>query len=184
MKVPFIIQADSYKFSHFKLFPEGTTKNHSYIEARGFDKDFWRTEPEVVMFGLFAFIKEHLTMKITKEDIAEAKEMIETHGLPFNATDFEIIVDEFDGYLPIEITALPEGTVTNVSKPLLTVVNTDPRFAWLASFVETSCLRAVWYGSTVATLSREAKKYIKGYLNMTSDNTDAALPIALHDFGA
>lgn len=184
MKIPFIFQADSYKYSHFRLFPNGTTNNFSYIEARGFDKDFWRTEPEVVFFGLYAFLVEHLSNAITKEDVTKAKKLIESHGLPFNETDFNIIVDEYNGYLPIEITALPEGSVVNVGQPMLTVKATDDRFAWLASFVETSILRSIWYGSTVATLSREAKKYIKGYLKQTSDNVDSELPFKLHDFGS
>lgn len=144
MKLPIIAQADSYKFSHFKLFPQGTTVNYSYIEARGFDKEFWRSEPSVVFFGLFAYIIEHLTTKVTKGDVAEAKAMIEAHGLPFNEKDWNIIADEFDGNLPIEIVALPEGTVVPVGTPMLTVRNTDPRFAWLASFVETAILRAIW----------------------------------------
>jgi nicotinamide phosphoribosyltransferase len=39
------------------------------------------------------------------------------------------------------------------SVPLAQVVNTDPRMPWLATFIETALLRAIWYPTTVGTLS-------------------------------
>jgi len=65
----------------------------------------------------------------------------------------------------------------------VTVVNTDPRFYWLTSYLETSLLRAVWYPTTVATLSFECKKVIKRYMQATCESLDG-LAFKLHDFGA
>jgi nicotinamide phosphoribosyltransferase len=179
-----ILQADSYKYSHFQLFPEGTEINNSYIESRGVDNTSGLpANTEIVFFGLQAYIQEYLTKPVTMNDVDEAEKLITAHGLPFNRSDWEIIVNEFDGYLPIYIEALPEGTVVKPGVAMVQVRNTDPRFAWLASFMETAILRAVWYPSTVATLSREAKKIIKKFLVDTADNTDG-LPFKLHDFGA
>lgn len=180
-------RADSYKYSHFKQYPPGITQNVSYIEARGFDKDLFIAEPEVVFFGLQAFIKEYLSTPITHEMVYRAEKMISAHGEPFHSEGWHIIVDEFDGYLPIQIEALPEGTPVKIGTPMAQVRATDPRFAWLSSFVETAMIRAVWYPSTVATVSREAKKIIKRYLENTSDLSgeefDACLNFRLHDFG-
>lgn len=53
--------------------------------------------------------------------------------------------------------------------------------------IETSLLRAIWYPSTVATLSREIKKNIAEYYLKTSDldiNNPMTLACALNDFGA
>lgn len=178
-----ILRADSYKYSHFKLFPKGTINNYSYVEARKVAEDFPYTE-EMVFFGLQAFIDEYLRNPITVFDIGYAKKLIEAHGLPFNEEDWNIIVKEYGGYLPLKIDALPEGSIADIGEPLCQVRAADSRFAWLASFIETAMLRAIWYPSTVATLSRSVKKNIKMYLDYTADDTAAELPFKLHDFGA
>ena len=68
--------------------------------------------------------------------------------------------------------------------PLVQVVNTDPKLPWLTSYMETALLRAVWFPTTIATLSYSIKEIIRGYLEATSDNVEAQLPFKLHDFGA
>jgi nicotinamide phosphoribosyltransferase len=90
---------------------------------------------------------------------------------------------EHDGMLPLEIQALPEGMTVPLGTPLVQVRNTDPRLPWLTTFVETSLLRAVWYPSTVATVSRHAKKIIYAGLQRSSDDPDGQIPFKLHDFG-
>ena len=102
-----------------------------------------------------------------------------------SSTDkLQIIVDEYDGFLPLEIKALPEGSIIKPHTMMSCVVATDDRFAWLASFIETQMIRAIWYPTTVATVSREAKKIIRRYLNRTSDDPQGQIPFKLHDFGA
>lgn len=173
-----ITRTDSYKASHFLQYPEGATRVSSYIEPRGGELD------EVVFFGLQAFIKEYLVTPITEEDVQRARTLFEAHGEPFNYEDWMLIVTTCGGLLPIEIKALPEGTVTRPGVPQVQVVNTDPRFPWLTSYVETAMLRAVWYPSTVASLSRAAKKIIYQGLALTADDPDAEIGFKLHDFGA
>lgn len=174
-----ILNTDSYKTSHFLQYPPGTKKVSSYIEARpvpGID--------EVLFFGLQMFILDYLCKRVTYADIVEADAFCKLHGVPFNRAGWEIIVDEYDGYLPLEITALPEGSVVPPGTPLVQVVNTDDRLAWLTSYVETAMLRAVWYPSTVATNSREVKKRIWAALLQSSEDPAGAIPFKLHDFGA
>jgi nicotinamide phosphoribosyltransferase len=62
--------------------------------------------------------------------------------------------------------------------------NTDPQAFWLTSYLETALLRAVWYPTTVATLSWQVKQSIRQSLENTCDNPVAELPFKLHDFGA
>lgn len=173
-----ITRTDSYKASHFLQYPPGSQFVSSYIEPRGGDFD------EIVFFGLQAYIKEYLMTPITLADVEAAKALYEAHGEPFNYEGWTAIVEDHGGLLPIEIKALPEGTVHAPGIPQVQVVNTDSRFPWLTSYVETSMLRAVWYPSTVASLSRRAKQYIWNGLVMTADDPEAEIGFKLHDFGA
>ena len=171
-----ILNADSYKYSQFNQYPEGTEYVYSYIESRGGKYD------ETVFFGLQAFIKQYLVHPITWNDIDEAEAIILAHGEPFNREGWEYIMEKYDGYLPVEIKAVPEGTVVPVHNVLVSIINTDPKCYWLTSFLETALLRAVWYPTTVATNSREIKKVILDALERTGTPGDIAFK--LHDFGA
>lgn len=173
-----ITRTDSYKFSQWVQYPKGTTYISSYIESRG-------GENESVFFGLQAFIKEYLMKPITMNDVKRAEHIVQAHGLPFNREGWEIIVKEYEGKLPIEIQAVPEGTVMGTHNVQVQVVNTDPRLWWLTSYLETALLRAVWYPSTVATKSRKMKKVIAKALHETSDvPVNDQIFFKLHDFGA
>lgn len=175
-KTSILLQADSYKYSQFNQYPEGTEIVYSYIESRGGKYD------ETVFFGLQAFIQEYLMEPVTMEMIDEAEAIILAHGEPFNREGWEYIVREHDGRLPVLITAVPEGTVVPTHNVLATIENTDPKCWWLTSFLETALLRAIWYPTTVATNSREIKKVILDALKRTGTPEDIAFK--LHDFGA
>ena len=173
-----ILDTDSYKYSHYLQYPVGTKYLNAYIESRGGPYD------ELVFFGLQMFLKEYLSRPITQADIDEAEPFIRAHGEPFPREGWEIIVNEYAGYLPLRIQALPEGTIVAPHIPLVQVQNVDPRLPWLVGFIETAILRAVWYPTTVASVSRNCKKNIKKYLDLTSDFADAEINFKLHDFGA
>ena len=171
-----ILNADSYKYSQFNQYPDGTEYVYSYIESRGGKFD------TTVFFGLQAFIKEYLTTPITIEMIDEAQAIIEAHGEPFNREGWIYILMEHDGRLPVQINAVPEGTVVPTKNILASIINTDPKCYWLTSFLETALLRAIWYPTTVATNSREIKKVILDALERTGTPDD--IGFKLHDFGA
>lgn len=176
--ISIIIRTDSYKFSQFLQYPKGTTHISSYIESRG-------GEDTSVFFGPQAFIKDYLLTPITMADIDRAERIVTAHGLPFNREGWEIIVREYNGYLPLEIQSVPEGTVMETRNVQMQVVNTDPRMGWLTPYIETALLRAVWYPSTVATKSRKMKVLIAKALHETSDiPVMDQLLFKLHDFGA
>jgi nicotinamide phosphoribosyltransferase len=161
-----------------KQYPPETTYISSYIESRG-------GEDESVFFGLQAFIKEYLLNPITQVDIDVAEKFVTQHGLPFNREGWEYILKTHKGYLPISITAVPEGTVMGTHNVQVQVTNTDPNCAWLVSYLETAMLRGVWYPSTVATKSRKFKKLIAKALHETSDvPVNDQIFFKLHDFGS
>jgi len=172
-----ILNTDSYKQSHFLQYPDRTQKVFSYIESRGGEY------PETVFFGLQMFVKEYLLKPITAADIDEAEEVSLAHGMPFNRNGWEVVLNKYHGFLPIKIRAIPEGTVIPTHNALVTVENTgDDDTAFLTCFIETALLRAIWYPTTVATISHNIKKIIAHYLSETGDI--AGLPFKLHDFGA
>lgn len=87
------------------------------------------------------------------------------------------------GRLPLSVEAVPEGTVINGRNVVAQIVNTDPNCGWLTTYVEPPLLRAVWYPSSVATVSRKCKAVIAKYLLETSGSLEG-LEFKLHDFGA
>ena len=174
-----ILNSDSYKYSHFAQYPPETAAISAYIEARpGGQHD------HVLFFGLQMFLKQYLSQAVTMADVDEAEEMITAHGLPFNRDGWELLVSRHKGMLPLSIEALPEGVLVPTGTPLVQVRNTDPDFFWLPTFIETALLRAVWYPSTVATVSHGARRIIAASLQRTCDTPGEVLPFRLHDFGA
>lgn len=174
-----ILITDSYKVTHHKQYPPGTECIYSYFESRGGKFD------EVVFYGLQYFLKKYLNGPvITQEKINEAECYYNKHfnnNILFYKEGWEYILNQYGGFLPIEIKALPEGTVIPTKTPLFTMKNTDPKCFWLTNFLETILVQ-VWYPITVATNSREQKKLIYKYLEETGDPT--SIDFKLHDFGA
>jgi nicotinamide phosphoribosyltransferase len=181
MKTNLLLMADAYKYSHYKLYVPGTSKIYSYLESRGgmFDN--------TVFYGLQYYLKEYLEGKaFTKEDIDEAEEMMTGvfgRSNVFCRENFDYILKQYDGRLPVRIRAIAEGTSVPTHNALMTIENLDPKCFWLTNFLETMLMQ-VWYPSTVATLSREVRKVVKDYFLKTSDNTtDQAMNFVLNDFG-
>jgi len=174
-----ILATDSYKHSHFRQYPPETRAISAYVEARPND-----VADDVLFMGLQPFLIDYLAKPVTMGDIDEAEAICAAHGVPFNRAGWEIVVREHRGFLPLAIHALPEGMIVPTGVPLVQVETTDPRLPWLATFIETTLLRAIWYPSTVATISRQCRTVIAAGLAQTSDDPAGQLPIKLHDFGA
>ena len=135
-----ILDSDSYKVDHVNEYPEDTTYIYSSIIARKPNK----FSDRVVVMGHQYAIQKYLSTRITMEMIDGAESEIVNSGYDFRRDLWEIIVKEYDGKLPLEIRAVPEGTIVPVGAVILTVVNTDPRFFWLTSYVETLLQRIMW----------------------------------------
>lgn len=174
-----ILDSDSYKFSHYKQYPPNTTEMFSYFESRGSKNDIFTHS---VFFGLQYYLKEYLSHPVTMSEVEEAAEFCRLHGEPFNYEGWKYIVEKHNGYLPIRIKAIPEGSVIPLHNILMSVESTDPKVFWVVSYVETMLVR-LWYPITVATQSWHIKNMIKTFMEKTSDNLDG-LAFKLHDFGS
>lgn len=174
-----IYDTDSYKLSHFSQYPEGTEYVSSYVEAR----KPWDNITDVVFFGLQIELSKIAGSVVTQAMLDEAKPFLKAHGFDIFVEGWQYIIDTYDGRLPILIEALPEGTVVPVRIPQLRIENTDPKCYWLVSYLETRLLRAIWYASTVCSLSHAVVRSIREKLIIT-DGSDAGVQFKLHDFGA
>jgi nicotinamide phosphoribosyltransferase len=173
-----ILLTDSYKPSHWKQYPKGTTNIYGFLESRG--GEF----PEILFFGLQYLLKRYLAGPVvSKEDIDEARELFAAHfgnDAIFNEAGWKRILMRHGGHLPIRIKAAPEGTAVPNSNVLMTVESTDPELAWLPNYLD-PLLTQLWYPSTVATQSMAMKNVILEYLEETGD--PALIDFKLHDFG-
>ena len=171
-----LIDTDAYKVSMWQQYPEGTEFVSSYVEAR---KNPWK---RVTFFGLQHILQE-LAVPVTREGVEFANAYWTAQGLPFNLKGWMRIVEVHGGRLPLRIQAAPEGTRMKHGNVLVQVINTDPEFFWLTTWVETKLMR-VWYPTTVASLSATIRDEIRAALEASADAPEAELAFKLHDFGA
>jgi nicotinamide phosphoribosyltransferase len=187
------VSTDSYKASHacksqnehvktVGQFPEGTTHTSYYIEAR--------TEDEELVAAGMNFVAKVLEQGITLVKVNRANLIYRAHfGREiFNYDAWVRIATEFGGKLPIDMWAVPEGTIIPSKTAIAVIENTHPDYPWLPGNLETFALRGVWYPTSVTTKSYRCLKVLKKYMDMTSDLKGEAytttLKTRLHDFGA
>jgi nicotinamide phosphoribosyltransferase len=150
-----------------------------YAESRG------GVYPETLVCGIQGGLRTLFPRPITHDDVNYADALITEHmghGV-FNRGAFRRIVDEFGGYPPLRVRSVPEGLVVPTRNVLLTVESSleDSSWAWVPGFYETAIQRALWYPTTVATVSYHMRKLILRYLEETGRPEN--VNFALHDFG-
>lgn len=177
-----IFFGDAYKYTHWLQDPIGTTKKYAYAESRGSNIDI----PYTIYFGLQGFVKKYLVGQVLEQwMIDEAEELLgEVFGTNeyFNKKAFQRLLEKHNGKLPIEIRAVEEGLKIPTNNVLVTIINTDDEFWWLTQWVETMLLRAIWYPTTVATVSYRVKELYAKYAKMCG--AAEYHPFILNDFGA
>lgn len=177
-----INKTDLYKYGHWLQYKPDIEHVSSYIESRGVESN--RDWTEVVHAGTANFLENFLSQPlVTAKSLDRAKSRIPATGLSFNAEGFEQLLKLHNGMAPLRVESLPEGMVVPLGTPQFQVVNTDRRFPWLTSFLETHALRSIWYPSTVATQSFYIKRIIAKYMDETAGHREG-LDFKLHDFGA
>nr|XP_021528948.1 nicotinamide phosphoribosyltransferase-like [Aotus nancymaae] len=134
--------------THYKQYPPNTSKVYSYFECREKKTENSKVRKvkyeETVFYGLQYILNKYLKGKvITKEKIQEAKEVYKEHFQDdvFNEKGWNYILEKYDGHLPIEVKAVPEGSVIPRGNVLFTVENTTqiPECYWLTNWNEVNC---------------------------------------------
>lgn len=172
-----LLMTDVYKFGHKDQYPKGTNKIYSYLISRGSRVDGLN---ETVFFGLQYYILKYLHCP-NENDVMEFMHYAE--GILGEGAVNKGALDDLVrlGYLPLEIKAVPEGTVMPIKNVLMTITNTHPDFAWLVNYVETLLMK-IWNTITVASNSRRFKLMFEQYADETCDNK-FHVPFQMHDFG-
>lgn len=187
MPYPATLLCDFYKVSHREQYPKGTEYVYSTWIPRESRVEGVRS---VVAFGFQAFIQRYLIDYFNEnffdrdeqEVVHEYKRLISytLGGIP-DATHIRNL--HRLGYLPLEIKAVPEGTLVPLRVPMLTIENTRPEFFWLTNYIETLFSTEVWLSSTSATLAFEYRKMLQAYAEETNPElANFIVPFQGHDF--
>jgi nicotinamide phosphoribosyltransferase len=187
MKLLPVLLKDGYKVGHKFQYPEGTTLVYSNLTPRkARNKDI----SEIVFFGLQYFVKEYLINQFNdnffnadrQEVLAKYKRRIDNY-LGKDAITYEHIEALYDlGYLPLEIKALPEGTLVPMKVQVLTIKNTLPEFFWLTNMLESLMSAILWKPTTSATTAFEYLRTFTEYANETVGSDHGFIPWQGHDF--
>lgn len=187
MKTLPILLKDGYKVGHKFQYPEGTTLVYSNLTPR---KSRDKGIDEIVFFGLQYFIKEYLIEQFEanffqrpKEEVLQAYARRIDNYLGKDSISYNHIAALHDlGYLPLEIKALPEGTLVPMRVPIFTIKNTLPEFFWLTNMLETLLSAILWKPCTSATTAFQYLKTFNRYAAETVGADNSFIPWQGHDF--
>jgi nicotinamide phosphoribosyltransferase len=178
-----LLATDSYKLSHFKMYPEGLSHVESNYTNR---KSRVEGINHVVQFGLQAWLKD-LTESYERffaanKDavIKEYKENTSTFVSPgFTLDHIENLHDL--GYLPVQFSAVPEGTLVPIGVPSILIKSTHDDFAWLVNYLESDLSAGIWHPSTVATLAWKLRRTFEEAARETGGALEG-VDFQCHDF--
>ena len=179
---------DFYKAVHSDMLNSKMTKSMSYYTPRMSRVGRWN---KVVMFGLQMFCKtwlidyfnDYFFNMPNDEVVGEYKRVLDA-SLGAGIYNYHKIEKLHDlGYLPIEIIALPEGTVVPVHVPMFGITNTHPDFAWLPQALESLISAEMWYPQITATVGKTYREIVNKYYDITcEDNVSRERALGAFDF--
>lgn len=200
-KTPRPLMSDAYTINGYVFeSPEATEASEYYLTFRKFPKAFephyTGNDNRIVFAGLQPLLDILFYDPITYEEIDETLRALKGRkatGVGFE--DFEFpeamwrqVVDECGGYLPLEIEALPEGSVAYPGEPVLRVRATKPGFGPLVPWFESTLLH-VWAPTERLTAARHFYKWAYGLIRLVEPKSvdDASCELfarlMIHDFG-
>ena len=179
---------DFYKGVHAEMLPKNMTKSMSYATPRMGRVNRW---DKMVMFILQAFCKTYLIdyfnaefFEKSHDEVIESYTRVMDAALGKNVYGIEKISKLHKlGYLPIEIVALPEGTMVPMHVPMFGITNTHPDFAWLPQALESLLSAEIWHPMIVATVGHTYRQIVNKYYDLTcDDNVPRARALGAFDF--
>lgn len=182
-----LLLSDGYKQVHAEQYPKGLTKLWSYFTPRR------NRIPELdmmVFFGLQGFIKKYLIDHFNEnffnlpedEVMEEYTRIVDTMMGKGNYGTEKVRKLHQLGYLPLEINAVPEGSIVNMGVPCIEVTNTHPDFAWVVQWVESLLSSEIWKPCAHATVGKIYRDIVDEWYGKTVDDT-VPHSSAISDFG-
>jgi len=145
-----ILLTDSYNLSHQRLKVNTDWEvSHMYNRAK-----------PMIFFGFLENINSFLSTKITHDMIDEAEEGARRQGLIFPRELWERVVDECNGYIPIRIQTVPEGTWCPTGTPFAQIRNTVEGFGEMVTWFEAMFMHS-YFPSACATQAFRMRKYLE-----------------------
>ena len=170
-----LLLIDFYKATHHEQYPAGLTKMVSYYTPR---MSRLKDVDTVVLFGLQAFIKEYLIdgfkqnfFDRPEDEVVAEYERVLNYTLGVGSYASQKVRDLHRlGYLPLAISAVPEGKSTKVGVPQIEITNTHPNFVWLVNTIETMLSCTMWHTQVSAEVGRRYRKIVDEYVRQTCED--------------
>ncbi|URC22677.1 nicotinamide phosphoribosyltransferase [Serratia phage vB_SmaM-Kashira] len=187
---PFVA-TDWYKPAHISMYHEKTEfvqSNYTPRSARLFPH-FTGKDQRVMFAGLQGFTKwffidlfQRNFFNVSKKKAIDGLRKHADKSIGKGKVDMSGIEAVYDlGYLPLEIRALPEGSLSPIGVPVYTIQNTVPGFGWLVNFFESVMSSETWKTMNTATTMRQFKVLCVEAAKKTCDNMDH-IPFQCHMF--
>lgn len=175
-----LLGTDVYKMGHMEQYVPGCNRVYSYLIARS-----GKTYPKTVFFGLQYLLQEYLSIPLepwmADEFLETREEILEQPNSPEVERKIRALCDL--GYWPLQIKAVPEGTVMETRNVLMTITNTLDDFEWCVGFIESLILK-IWEATTTASCSYQYRRVVDKYFEKTVDEEMYFLKsFMVHDFG-
>lgn len=178
--------SDTYKHTHPRMYPRNLKKLVSSLIAR---KNMSEEFDKMVFSGLQPFMMDYLVRGFNEQffnlPLASVEETYKEYlrvQIGVENTEWENVKALHElGYLPLEIRALPEGTVVNMGIPVVEMTNTHPDFAWVVQWVECVLQAELWAPCAYATVGKAYHDLAAKYYEETA--VDANPYMAMSDFG-
>ena len=166
-----------------------TIHHLAYVPGMDFLVSYWtprlsriKNIDKVVMFGLQAMIKNHLMIEFHVkffgrdwEEVENEYKTVIRHTMTEQAADTtELKKLHSLGYLPIQISAVPEGSRVNIGTPMFEIRNTVKGFGWLVNYLETYMSVNIWHSMTTATIAYRYREIVHEYFEKTVENGEEA----------
>lgn len=171
-----VMAADSYKYTHPHLYVKGSKNMFDYAEARSV-----KIYEKTLFNGLKPLLKMFAT-PITKREVDEAEICAMFHGIEFYREGWNVILNKYNGLLPITVRAVKEGSLIPNGNPLYSIELTedDDKVYWVVSWLETILMK-VWYTCNIGTRSFYVKKMLIEMGRITDENP--FVDYQYHNFG-
>lgn len=191
MRLDPILYIDGYKVGHKFQYHPDTEIVFSNLTPRSNTRAITLPEfikDEILWVGISAEVQIMLEdfqtnffNRNVEEVVAKYKRRMDMYLGP-DSVDTQHIRDLHElGYLPIMISALPEGSLVPCRVPVMTICNTDQRFYWVVNYLETYLSAVLWQMQTSATTAFQYRCLLEQYAELTGSPKDFVMWQG-HDF--
>lgn len=179
MRMNPLLMCDFYKTTHMKQYPRGMTKLVSYYTPRMTRIGEVPDGDKIVMFGLQYFCMDFLQdtfnkyfFGVSENEVIRDYQYVLDSSISPNAYDISNILDLHRlGFLPLEIKAVPEGTLVPIKVPCIEISNTHEDFAWLVNSIESILSCEMWHAQISAFVGHLYRGIVNKYYDLSVSDT-------------